>query len=116
MDRVTRCSLANDGQIYFFWSIIILYKIAPGCTFEPEEEVVMNPVIGRKKSVIEKTPEPYYRISELDKIEDSWNFLYVGHWLKGELGQDRKDTGMLVKVFLEFEYGYPTTIISGFHS
>ena len=45
-----------------------LHKIAPGCTFEPEEEVVMNPVIGRKKSVIEKTPEPDFRISELDKI------------------------------------------------
>ena len=72
MGRVTRFSLDHDGQIYFFWSIIILYKIAPGCTFEPEEKVVMNPVIGRKKSVIEKTPKPYYRISELDKIEDNF--------------------------------------------
>ena len=26
---------------------------------------------------------------------------YVGHWLQGNLGEDRKDTGMLVKVFLE---------------
>ena len=32
-----------------------LHKIAPGCTFEPEEEVVMNPVIGRKKSVTVKS-------------------------------------------------------------
>ena len=29
------------------------------------------------------------------------NFLYVGHWLQGDIGHDRKDTGMLVKVFLE---------------
>tara|TARA_R110000851_G_scaffold315200_1_gene477508 strand:- start:3604 stop:4938 length:1335 start_codon:yes stop_codon:yes gene_type:complete len=40
-------------------------------------------------------------ISELDKIKEKWCFLYVGHWLQGELGQDRKDTGMLVKTFLE---------------
>ena len=37
----------------------------------------------------------------LDSIEEDFNFLYVGHWLQGELGQDRKDTGMLVKTFLE---------------
>ena len=34
-------------------------------------------------------------------IKEEFNFLYVGHWLQGELGQDRKDTGMLVKTFLE---------------
>ena len=28
-------------------------------------------------------------------------FLYVGHWLNGSIGNDRKDTGMLVKLFLE---------------
>jgi len=37
----------------------------------------------------------------LDSIDEEFNFLYVGHWLQGELGQDRKDTGMLVKTFLE---------------
>jgi glycosyltransferase involved in cell wall biosynthesis len=34
-------------------------------------------------------------------IKEEFNFLYVGHWLQGEIGQDRKDTGMLVKTFLE---------------
>jgi glycosyltransferase involved in cell wall biosynthesis len=37
----------------------------------------------------------------VDDIKEDFNFLYVGHWLQGELGQDRKDTGMLVKTFLE---------------
>jgi hypothetical protein len=37
----------------------------------------------------------------LDTIEEDFNFLYVGHWLQGEIGQDRKDTGMLVKTFLK---------------
>jgi glycosyltransferase involved in cell wall biosynthesis len=37
----------------------------------------------------------------VDNIKEDFNFLYVGHWLQGELGQDRKDTGMLIKTFLE---------------
>ena len=37
----------------------------------------------------------------LYSIDSNWNFLFVGHWLSGRLGEDRKDTGMLVKVFLE---------------
>ena len=40
-------------------------------------------------------------VSEMNKVDEQFNFLYVGHWLQGGLGQDRKDTGMLVKVFLE---------------
>ena len=39
--------------------------------------------------------------SEMDKVKESWNYLFVGHWLQGDLGKDRKDTGMLVKTFLE---------------
>jgi glycosyltransferase involved in cell wall biosynthesis len=35
----------------------------------------------------------------LDGIETDFNFLFVGHWLKGHLGQDRKDIGMMIKTF-----------------
>ena len=37
----------------------------------------------------------------MGNIEERFVFLYTGHWLQGNLGQDRKDTGMLVKTFLE---------------
>jgi len=37
----------------------------------------------------------------MKNVNESFNFLFVGHWLQGNLGKDRKDTGMLVKVFLE---------------
>jgi hypothetical protein len=37
----------------------------------------------------------------LDSIEEDFSFLYVGHWLQGELGEDRKNTGMMIKTFLE---------------
>jgi len=34
-------------------------------------------------------------------VKEKFAFLFVGHWLQGPLGHDRKDVGMLVKVFLE---------------
>ena len=40
-------------------------------------------------------------VDEMDKIDEKFNFLYLGHWLQGGLGNDRKDTGMLIKVFCE---------------
>ena len=40
-------------------------------------------------------------ISEMDEIDEDFCFLYVGHWLQGDIGKDRKDTSMLVNVFCE---------------
>jgi glycosyltransferase involved in cell wall biosynthesis len=37
----------------------------------------------------------------LDSINEEFCYLFVGHWLQGETGQDRKDVGMLIKTFLE---------------
>jgi glycosyltransferase involved in cell wall biosynthesis len=37
--------------------------------------------------------------SILDKVDTDFNFLYVGHWLAGDLGHDRKDVGMMIKTF-----------------
>ena len=34
-------------------------------------------------------------------IEEDFAYLFVGHWLKGDLGQDRKDVGMLIRCFVE---------------
>jgi glycosyltransferase involved in cell wall biosynthesis len=34
-------------------------------------------------------------------IKEDFAYLFVGHWLKGDLGQDRKDVGMLIKTFIE---------------
>jgi len=40
-------------------------------------------------------------VDELKGIKEDFCFLFVGHWLQGGLGHDRKDLGMLVKTFLE---------------
>ena len=34
-------------------------------------------------------------------IKEEFAYLFVGHWLKGNIGQDRKDVGMLIKCFVE---------------
>jgi glycosyltransferase involved in cell wall biosynthesis len=38
-------------------------------------------------------------VSELDTIKEDFAFLFVGHWLKGNLGEDRKNIGMMIKAF-----------------
>jgi glycosyltransferase involved in cell wall biosynthesis len=41
----------------------------------------------------------------LENVKEDFNFLIVGHWLKGDLGQDRKDIGMAIKTFATvFQY------------
>jgi hypothetical protein len=37
----------------------------------------------------------------LDTVEEDFAFLFVGHWLQGDLGQDRKDVSGLIKIFLD---------------
>jgi glycosyltransferase involved in cell wall biosynthesis len=40
-------------------------------------------------------------VKDLNSIQESFCYLYVGHWLKGDFGEDRKNTSLLVKLFLE---------------
>jgi glycosyltransferase involved in cell wall biosynthesis len=34
-------------------------------------------------------------------IPESFAYLFVGHWLQGEMGEDRKNVGLLIKAFYE---------------
>lgn len=57
---------------------------------------------GVDTDVYKKTDEPSKEIDDaLEAIPENFCFLMVGHWLQGDLGADRKDIGMLVKVFSE---------------
>jgi len=38
---------------------------------------------------------------ELDNIKEKFAFLFVGHWINGDVGEDRKNVGLLVKLFYE---------------
>ena len=34
-------------------------------------------------------------------IPDQFAYLFVGHWMQGDIGEDRKNVGLLIKAFLE---------------
>jgi glycosyltransferase involved in cell wall biosynthesis len=38
---------------------------------------------------------------DLNSIKEQFCYLFVGHWMDGDLGEDRKNVGLLVKAFLE---------------
>lgn len=38
---------------------------------------------------------------DLDSIKEQFCFLTTGHWMKGEMGEDRKNIGYTIKTFLE---------------
>ena len=74
-------------------------KVMEDCKFDIHDDKT-NSKVGELKS---EKPIEFSKdfLDEMKNVEESFNFLYVGHWLQGNLGEDRKDTGMLVKVFLE---------------
>jgi len=44
---------------------------------------------------------------EFEQIKEDFCFLFVGHWLQGNIGEDRKDIGMLLRVFYNMFKGQP---------
>jgi len=40
-------------------------------------------------------------ITTLDDIQESFAYLFVGHWMQGDVGEDRKNVGLMIKAFLE---------------
>ena len=37
----------------------------------------------------------------IEEIPESFAYLFVGHWMQGQLGEDRKNVGLLIKAFYE---------------
>jgi glycosyltransferase involved in cell wall biosynthesis len=40
-------------------------------------------------------------VQQISKIKENFAFLFVGHWLQGDFGEDRKNVGYMIKAFLE---------------
>jgi len=55
---------------------------------------------------VSKKNSDIYQLLDNDGIP-SWNFLFVGHWLQGNVGEDRKDIGMMIKTFCSIFKDYP---------
>jgi glycosyltransferase involved in cell wall biosynthesis len=53
----------------------------------------------------------------LNSIPENFCYLFVGHWLRGDYGEDRKNVSMLIKLFLETfrqvktKHGIPALIL-----
>ena len=88
-------------------------KVALSTQFEKKDKNT-NQTIGTVK--IEKPVEVLFEGLDLDKyykkptssktnilkdIKEDFCFLYTGHWLQGSFGEDRKNTGLMIKTFLE---------------
>lgn len=52
-----------------------------------------------KRILAKEVPDDVNDIME--RVEEDFNFLFVGHWMDRPLGADRKNVGLLVKTFCE---------------
>jgi len=58
---------------------------------------------------------------QMKQVKEKSAFLFVGHWLNGELGQDRKNVGLLIRCFIEAfknktSYNQPALILKTSHA
>lgn len=56
----------------------------------------VNTEIFNDKSTVKNDITKY-----LDNIETDFNYLFVGHWLKGVFGEDRKNVGGMIRSFVK---------------
>ena len=61
-------------------------------------EVLFEGVNLNTYKVLEKTTN---KNIDLSPIKEDFAYLFVGHWMQGDLGEDRKNVGLLVKAFYE---------------
>ena len=45
--------------------------------------------------------KPLKSTFDLSNVKEDFAYLFVGHWMQGQLGEDRKNVGLLVKAFYE---------------
>ena len=56
---------------------------------------------GIDTNIYKHLDKPNIKVGDLDKISEDFCYLFVGHWLPGDLGEDRKNVGLLIKAFIE---------------
>lgn len=61
------------------------------------EGVDLNKYFYIPEKELETTP----LVRDLNTISEQFCYLFVGHWLPGDFGEDRKNTSLLIKLFLE---------------
>lgn len=65
----------------------------------PVEVLIEGANLDVYKSIKEFTNTKLH--DHIESIPEKFAYLFVGHWLQGEMGEDRKNVGLLVKAFYE---------------
>ena len=65
--------------------------------FEGADLEVYYPMTSKQINNMQSDP----LVESLNEIKESFAYLFVGHWLPGDFGHDRKNVSLLVKAFLE---------------
>lgn len=55
---------------------------------------------------VSKKDSEIYQLLDAKEVPE-FSFLFVGHWLQGQIGEDRKDVGMMIKTFCTVFKDYP---------
>jgi hypothetical protein len=56
---------------------------------------------GFDSNIYKHLETPNKNVANLNSIPEDFCYLFCGHWLQGDLGEDRKNVGLLIKAFLE---------------
>ena len=64
-------------------------------------EVLFEGVNLNTYKSVESPNESLTAFEEVTAIEEDFGYLFVGNWLNGDVGEDRKNVGLLIKLFYE---------------
>jgi hypothetical protein len=67
---------------------------------EKPVEVLFEGVDLNIYKLLDKLPQNEL-FDSINSISESFAYLYLGHWLQGDIGEDRKNVGLLIKAFYE---------------
>ena len=56
---------------------------------------------GIDTNIYQHLDKPNKEIGALNTISEDFAYLFCGHWLPGDVGEDRKNVGLLIKAFFE---------------
>jgi glycosyltransferase involved in cell wall biosynthesis len=68
---------------------------------KPVEVLFEGIDLSKYKCVSDDELEGTKLVETLDEVDEDYLFLVVGHWLQGEFGEDRKNIGLTIKLFLD---------------
>ena len=85
-------------------------KVLKDSKFEKRDQQTNQPVgyiewKGDSEVIFEGANTDVYKLVkstfDLSNIKEEFAYLFVGHWMQGQLGEDRKNVGLLIKAFFE---------------